>query len=98
MLHFAVQGLNAMEEVESQIGLKSNTSEQSKNLDSQIFDGDQMRPSFRQNLQSKSPSSIKVQVKIILRSTANVCSYSRDAWYTKWSSQFVARRSLPSHP
>ena len=64
MLHFAVQGLNAMEEVESQIGLESNTSEQSKNLDNQIFDEDEMQPRFQRNLQSKSPSSIKVQVRI----------------------------------
>ena len=43
MLHFAVQELNAMEEAESQIGLESNTSVQSRNLGSLIFDGEQMQ-------------------------------------------------------
>ena len=28
---------------------------------------------------------------------ANVRSYSHDAWYAKWSSRFVAKRSLPVH-
>ena len=33
------------------------------------------------------------------RSAANVCSHnSHDAWYSKWSSQFLAICSLPFHP
>ena len=47
MLHFAVQELNAIEEAESQIGLESSTSVQSRSLGSLIFDGEQMQLNLR---------------------------------------------------
>ena len=64
MLHFAVQELNAMEEVESQIGLESNTSVQSRNLGSLSFAGEQMQPSLQLIFQQLTLSSIRVQAKI----------------------------------
>ena len=63
MLHFAVQELNAMEEAESQIGLESNTSVQSRNLGSLIFDGEQMQLKLQLIFQQLTLSSVKVQAK-----------------------------------
>ena len=64
ILHFVVQELKSMEEAESQIGLESNTSAQSRNLGSLTFDGEQMQLNFQLIFQHSVLISLKVQVKI----------------------------------
>ena len=61
---FVVQELKSMEEAESQIGLESNLSVQSRNLGSMIFDGEQMQLNLQLTFQHLVLTSLKVQVKI----------------------------------